>query len=261
MISLLRKTRARLMQKNRISNYLAYSLGEIALVVIGILLALAINNLNTDRIENKYLTEAYKDIYMDLRIDMNLILGGVEPRLNNAEKGIQGLLYNIHNNRYDSTDAYFYQIHQRFSLTANKGAYESLKDKGIEVIKDSEMRFALFNFYEMMIPRSIHFIHGGDDVLFEKLAEIENSITVLNSEVNQEGRIWIHSQVKGKEVLQSQELKRIVRLIDYDLVEKRVRLENLKESYIEIINSLEKELDRRGVTYKPFTENVVELDF
>lgn len=49
MISFLRKIRQKLLSQNRISRYLVYALGEIALVVIGILIALQVNNWNLER--------------------------------------------------------------------------------------------------------------------------------------------------------------------------------------------------------------------
>lgn len=59
MITLLRKIRQRLIRENRITSYSLYALGEIALVVIGILIALQINNWNENRkaklTEQKYL--------------------------------------------------------------------------------------------------------------------------------------------------------------------------------------------------------------
>jgi len=64
MITLLRKIRKNLLSQNKFSSYLLYAIGEILLVVIGILIALQINNLNEKRkaskIENQYLS-ALKD--------------------------------------------------------------------------------------------------------------------------------------------------------------------------------------------------------
>ncbi|GHA30487.1 hypothetical protein GCM10007103_09870 [Salinimicrobium marinum] len=48
-----RNIRKRFLHKNKFSKYLGYALGEIALVVIGILIALSINNRNQDRINEK----------------------------------------------------------------------------------------------------------------------------------------------------------------------------------------------------------------
>jgi len=48
MLFLFRKLRRKLMQKNKVTSYLLYALGEIILVVIGILIALGINNYNEE---------------------------------------------------------------------------------------------------------------------------------------------------------------------------------------------------------------------
>jgi len=49
MIKFFRKIRQKLLQENKISGYLKYGIGEIFLVVIGILIALSINNWNENR--------------------------------------------------------------------------------------------------------------------------------------------------------------------------------------------------------------------
>lgn len=46
MIKFFRKIRQKLLSENKFSKYLIYAIGEIVLVVIGILIALQINNLN-----------------------------------------------------------------------------------------------------------------------------------------------------------------------------------------------------------------------
>lgn len=71
MIKFFRKIRARLLSENKVGNYLAYAVGEILLVVIGILIALNINNWNTNRlnkkIEQEYLTGLRDNISSDIR--------------------------------------------------------------------------------------------------------------------------------------------------------------------------------------------------
>ena len=50
MIKLFRNTRRKLLAENKFSKYLAYAIGEIFLVVVGILIALWINNANQESI-------------------------------------------------------------------------------------------------------------------------------------------------------------------------------------------------------------------
>ncbi len=53
MINFFRQIRKSLLSKNKTGKYLKYAIGEIVLVVIGILIALQINNWNQQRIQNK----------------------------------------------------------------------------------------------------------------------------------------------------------------------------------------------------------------
>ncbi len=70
MISFFRKLRQRLLAESQLSKYLLYALGEILLVVIGILIALQINNWNEyrkDRIsELSFLTNLGHDLQNDI---------------------------------------------------------------------------------------------------------------------------------------------------------------------------------------------------
>lgn len=49
MITLFRKIRQKLLSQNRVTRYLVYAVGEILLVVVGILIALQVNNWNEER--------------------------------------------------------------------------------------------------------------------------------------------------------------------------------------------------------------------
>lgn len=66
MFKFFHKVRLRLLSRNRIGNYLLYAMGEIILVVIGILIAIQVNNWNESRKtaakEKIYLEGLYKDL-------------------------------------------------------------------------------------------------------------------------------------------------------------------------------------------------------
>ncbi len=55
-----------MLAENKVSKYLLYAIGEIVLVVIGILIALQINNWNENRKEQNLLQTYYKQILADL---------------------------------------------------------------------------------------------------------------------------------------------------------------------------------------------------
>ena len=66
MIKFFRKIREQLLSENKFSKYIIYAIGEIALVVIGILIALYINNSNQKSIEEKTLNNYYAKIHHEL---------------------------------------------------------------------------------------------------------------------------------------------------------------------------------------------------
>ena len=70
MITFLRKIRERLLTENKFSKYLLYAFGEIILVVIGILIALQINNQNNIKIETKELHSFLNNIKNNMEADL-----------------------------------------------------------------------------------------------------------------------------------------------------------------------------------------------
>ena len=70
MIKFFRKIRQQLLSENKFSKYLIYAIGEIVLVVIGILIALSINNWNQEKIENNEILKIYQRISLDVDNDI-----------------------------------------------------------------------------------------------------------------------------------------------------------------------------------------------
>ena len=73
MIKFFRKIRQELLTENKIGQYLKYAIGEILLVVIGILIALQINNWNEARKSRIVETVLLKTIKSDLLSKVLLI--------------------------------------------------------------------------------------------------------------------------------------------------------------------------------------------
>lgn len=70
MIKFFRKIRQKLLAENRFSKYLLYAVGEIVLVVIGILIALQINNLNQKSQEKEQLEASLELMQLNLKEDI-----------------------------------------------------------------------------------------------------------------------------------------------------------------------------------------------
>ena len=91
MINFFRRIRKNLLSENKVSKYLLYALGEILLVVVGILIALQVNNWNEDRnsrqFEIRMLTEVRNALSDDLDICQML-----KERNEAKQQGIQEML-------------------------------------------------------------------------------------------------------------------------------------------------------------------------
>jgi hypothetical protein len=69
MIKFFRHIRQNLLNEGKTTKYFKYAIGEIILVVIGILIALQINNWNEKRKENRNLRDVYSNLLLDLKAD------------------------------------------------------------------------------------------------------------------------------------------------------------------------------------------------
>jgi hypothetical protein len=89
MIQIFRKLRQRLLTGSKFSKYLLYAIGEIALVVIGILIALQVNNWNEEqsRLEEEkgHLLALQKD-FISAEATFTIMLGAVEEQLTHNEQ-------------------------------------------------------------------------------------------------------------------------------------------------------------------------------
>ena len=106
MIKFFRKIRQNLLSEGKTGKYLKYAIGEIILVVIGILIALQINNWNEERKGRIAEFELYKVILRDLKLDNDKIEAHI-AHFNEA----QSMQYHVYQETknlatYDSTVNY-----------------------------------------------------------------------------------------------------------------------------------------------------------
>lgn len=151
MIKLFRNIRKKLFNENKFSQYFFYAIGEIALVVIGILLALQINDWNQDRLDKRleqdYYCQFLEDIKLDL-IQLNEQVSYTKERLHHAnqmlallqdEKSDFAKILEHTKGSVSKTDAI---------ITANINAFEDLKSSGnLRLITDKDIKNQLTKYY------------------------------------------------------------------------------------------------------------------
>lgn len=141
MIKFFRKIRHQLLKENKFSKYLVYALGEIVLVVIGILIALQLDNWNTDRKasieELELLTEMKSNLESDLK-DCIWNINKNQELLASNELVLQQLEERIPWN--DSLQKHYGNLLGTTTQLRNMSAYDHLKSRGLNLIRNPTLR-------------------------------------------------------------------------------------------------------------------------
>ncbi|MCA0131076.1 DUF6090 family protein [Winogradskyella alexanderae] len=148
MIKFFRKIRYELMSENKGGKYFKYAIGEIVLVVVGILIALQINNWNEGKKTKKFEHEILRDIAD--AIDGNFFQIDLSLRNNQAAVASANIILNALENNlpyHDSLDFHFSKSISWVSAKFNNPAYESLKSYGVNLITNDTIR-SLISIYD-----------------------------------------------------------------------------------------------------------------
>ncbi|MBC8770501.1 hypothetical protein H4O18_21075 [Arenibacter sp. BSSL-BM3] len=181
MIKFFRKIRQRLLTENKFSKYLLYAIGEIVLVVIGILIALQLNNLNEEsknrEFEKEILAQIQENINND-KLALKQIVNDFNKAITSSEKILQS---EVSDKTEDSIKIWLGSIimFNRFQPLTN--AYEVLKSKGLDKISNKNLRFLLGKYYDdeasQMVKSTtdieLTFNNHWLPVLFEEMVEFE----------------------------------------------------------------------------------------
>lgn len=151
MIHFFRKIRKSFLAQNQVSRYLLYAIGEIVLVVIGILLALQINTWNEKRKNREQELVILDNILQDLSTDREGLLEMIDRRESKAA-----------------------------SADAMVGYYDG---QPIEKLSDYYVHWLNVLFWETHSPRNIAFMElvNSGNVSLIRNADIRNSLLDINA--------------------------------------------------------------------------------
>ena len=154
MIKFFRKIRQKLLTENKFSKYLIYAIGEILLVMIGILLAFQANQWKEQKTEKeleiKLITEIQNGLKSDL-IDVKVNHEYHKEILKNQYKVIDWLKNDGQFN--DSTTYQFSMATKRTSFMVSKAPFESLKEFGLNRISNDAIKHKIIRLYDVLYPQ------------------------------------------------------------------------------------------------------------
>jgi len=146
MIPIFREIRKKMADDNKPMKYMRYAVGEIVLVVIGILIALSINNWNEQRKNQNEVHQSMFQILNDLKQEGLLL----KENNNTGKKNIVHLT-NVSQGNYNAVhlDSLLIYLDRYFSFFKNNNTYSGLKETGkFSNIKSPELKADITSYYE-----------------------------------------------------------------------------------------------------------------
>ncbi len=150
MIQFFRKIRQNLLNEGKTTKYFKYAIGEIVLVVIGILIALSINNWNEENKKHKKEKELLSNVKTSIINNIDFINEDIKSHKTSIHSS--DIVLDAVRNKKTYYDSLAYHIHiapifpnPDLSFTA----YESLKSVGFDIISNTELKNEILNLYEV----------------------------------------------------------------------------------------------------------------
>ena len=177
MIKFFRKIRQKLLEENRFRKYLLYAIGEIILVMIGILLALQVSNWK----ESRRLKIQEKNYYCQLFDDLNADVSNINEtinQLNKRQEATERVLINVFKfpEIKDSILADYIRAVRSKSFIPTKASIDDITSSGkLENITNQELKKAILNYYVQQ-NAALYILNENNQQLLQKIFDY-NSYT------------------------------------------------------------------------------------
>ncbi|MCF6223632.1 MAG: DUF6090 family protein [Flavobacteriaceae bacterium] len=141
---------------NKALKYARYAIGEIILVVIGILIALSINNWNSKRIqklkENLLLSELNKE-FKGNKVQLDTVLFYHKRSMKSVEYLLSRLpIKNIKTENLDSLSYHLWYLGFTYTFNPSSGATNSIMNSStIDIISNDELRQLLVGWNDVLL--------------------------------------------------------------------------------------------------------------
>ena len=154
MIGFFRKLRRKLAEQNKFLQYSRYAIGEIVLVVIGILIALQVNNWNEERKRNVKEINVYNEIKEDLLISVDEVKKDLNTHLYILSNTNSLLTHLVEKRNFVDTLVNELLLSSRdLQIFPKMSGYENLQDLGLDILSNDSTRVLITDLYQLRIPR------------------------------------------------------------------------------------------------------------
>ena len=189
MIKFFRKIRQKMLTENKFSKYLIYAIGEIILVVIGILIALSINNWNENKKASLKEATNLKSIKSELESSLQEIRTDYD-RISRYKQSTLNIYKYIQEKPavVDSMYLDFYNSIQFSMFFPKTSTYETFKSGNLDLIKSDSLRVLIIDIYEagfVRIKTKVGSRRNAANLLFPYYKEHFTTKLIPNSDGNQ----------------------------------------------------------------------------
>ena len=178
-----RNLRRRLLANRKFNKYLFYALGEVLIIIIGILVAVQINNWNEKQHDEVIEIVILKTIKTDLKTDHSAYVHDLDVHEQQIESSQIIIEHLEHNKPYHDSLARHFLETCNYTVTAiNSGGYETLKSLGVGLVSNTELRKEIIFLYdvqysflfEMAKDLQDNFNYGEKYIFNTRFVEAEN---------------------------------------------------------------------------------------
>jgi len=155
MITFYRKIRQRLLAENKLTRYLIYAIGEIALVMIGILLALQVSNWNEERIirkKEKGFLKAIHQEFVQNKVQLDTVISYHKKSFKSLRHLISLFPIDVEKSNLDSISYYLNNALYSYTFNPSQGSINSIVNtSSFDMIQNDTLRNILISWADLVV--------------------------------------------------------------------------------------------------------------
>ena len=178
MIKFFRKIRQQMIKENKVTKYLLYAIGEIVLVVIGILIALQINlwqeQKKDKKLEKRYLTNLVQELKKD-----SVALTSNFKKLSEQARTKNTLINMLKKGKKQDSLLFFFELQWRpiYPYSPSKSTYQEITNSShLSIIQSEKIRSGIVRLYN-----SYENLTKDEDFLMQYF---KNLVTILTQNIS-----------------------------------------------------------------------------
>jgi hypothetical protein len=217
------------------------------LVVIGILIALSINNWNEKRkIKNKE-TLILKELLTSINSDLKAYESFSGPRIERKKRGLDSLFSHIFDKK-ETKDSLFIDFYTNMSqdifLRFDNGPFEDLKSSGLDIISNDSLRTAINNTYTVKLPIFQRLADRLNDESKSEISKLEPKFLKLIPVLNDDGRKHLHFDLNIDDIINNQDFLWVLDIQQKKYDEYILQLKQIRTTLNQLKTDIEKELEK-----------------